>query len=129
MSDFVWVLREVALAVHAAQLAEHGGPQGVRDEGALSSALARPQNLSAYEGCSDVAQLAAAYAFGLARSHPFADGNKRTAFVTAELFLTLNGHTLAASDADCVLTMVALVDGTLSEAALAAWFGENTQAL
>jgi death-on-curing protein len=110
----------VLLAVHEEQLAEHGGPSGLRDGGLLESALARPQQIATY-GQPDVAALAAAYGFGLARNHPFVDGNKRTAFIAIELFLALNGHELRASDLDCVSTMLALAAGELSEEALACW--------
>ena len=106
------------LAVHEEQLAEHGGGAGVRDEGLFDSALNRPVNLAAY-GEPDVAALAAAYGFGLARNHPFVDGNKRTAFVAVELFLWLNGWQLQADDASCVLTMLSLAAGDLSEDAFA----------
>jgi death-on-curing protein len=118
---WIWVLESIVLNLHAAQLAEHGGGEGVRDEGLLSSALARPQNLLVYGDTPDAATLAGAYAFGIARNHPFVDGNKRTAFVTLELFLDLNGWTLTADDASCIATMEALAAGTLSEADLAAW--------
>ena len=127
MTDWVWVERSVILAIHDEQLAEHGGLSGIRDEGALDSALARPLNLVAY-GEPDAAALAAAYGFGLARNHPFADGNKRTAFVAAELFLALNGITLTASDADCVLTFLRLAAADLDEAALAGWIRHHSQA-
>jgi death on curing protein len=118
---WIWVLESVVLSLHAAQLAEHGGVEGVREEGLLSSALARPQNLLAYGDTPDAATLAAAYAFGIARNHPFVDGNKRTAFVTLELFLDLNGWTLTADDACCIATMQALAAGALPEADLAVW--------
>lgn len=94
---WVWLPAEVLLAMHDEQLAEHGGAQGTRDEGLFASALARPQHLVTY-GEPDAAQLAAAYAFGIARNHPFIDGKKRTAYVAAELFLALNGLALTASD-------------------------------
>ncbi|MDG2004109.1 MAG: type II toxin-antitoxin system death-on-curing family toxin [Novosphingobium sp.] len=122
--DWLWVLDSVALAAHAEQLAEHGGGDGVRDAGALQSAMARPRNRAGY-GEADVAQLAAAYAFGIARNHPFVDGNKRTAAVVSETFLTLNGHALEASDANLVVTFVALAAGELSEDELADWFREH----
>lgn len=125
MTDFIWVLKDIVPAVHDEQLAQHGGRSGLRDSGLLEFALARPRNLLAHEACEDVARLAAAYAYGLARSHSFTDGNKRTALVTAELFLDLNGYRLSASDAECVLTMLGLADGTFSEAELTAWFREN----
>ena len=118
---WVWVADSVVLAIHEAQLAEHGGIAGIRDEGLLASALARPRNLEAYGENVDAAALAAAYAFGIARNHPFLDGNKRTAFVVMELFLNLNGWILNANDADCTSTMLSLAAGDLGEKALATW--------
>jgi len=118
---WIWVSTEVALAAHAEQLAEHGGGDGIRDQGLLESALARPQNLVAY-GDPDAAALAAAYAFGMARNHPFIDGNKRTAAVVSIGFLYLNGHPVDIDQADVVVTFLALAAGALSEDALAAWF-------
>lgn len=111
----------MAQAAHAEQLAEHGGPEGVRDAGGLESALSHPVNLASY-GEPDVAELAAAYAWGIARNHPFVDGNKRTAAVVSETFLALNGHALTASDAEVVVAIVALAAGELTEAELADWF-------
>ena len=102
MKKIVWVLDEVVLAVHDEQLAEHGGLSGVRDHGAVESALARPRNLAAYETCDDLARLAAAYTYGITRNHGFADGNKRTALVTTDLFLMLNGYELVSSPANNV---------------------------
>lgn len=125
MSAWVWVDRSVILAVHDEQLAEHGGAVGLRDEGLLDSALARPLHLDAY-GQPDVADLAAAYGVGLAKNHAFIDGNKRTAFVAMELFLVLNSHELLASDADCVLTMLAVAAGEIDEPACAAWIREKS---
>lgn len=122
--NFNWIDEAVVWAIHEAQLAEHGGSAGVRDAGLLHSALARPQNLAAY-GSPDIADCAAAYGFGIARNHPFIDGNKRTAFVCAELFIELNGATLSANDADCVTTMLALAAGEIEEAAFAAWLRTN----
>jgi death-on-curing protein len=124
MSEWRWVEAPVVYAIHDRQLAEHGGLAGVRDQGAIESALARPQNLAAY-GDPDVADLAAAYAFGLARNHGFADGNKRTAWVTARLFLADNGQMLAFDKADAIRTVENLAAGALSEAALATWFRER----
>jgi death-on-curing protein len=118
---WIWITVDVALAAHAEQLAEHGGGDGVRDAGALESALARPLNLMEY-GEPDNAALAAAYAYGIARNHPFVDGNKRTAAVVSETFISLNGHALAANDAELVVAMQALAAGELSEAELADWF-------
>lgn len=120
-----WLSKAAILAIHDEQLAEHGGGTGVRDDGLLESALARPRNRFAYDAAVDLATLAAAYAFGLARNHPFIDGNKRTAFVAAELFLDLNGMVLAASDADCVLTMLRLAAGEIGEEAFAGWLRTN----
>lgn len=116
-----WVVDSVALAIHEMQLAEHGGIPGIRDEGLFLSAMARPQNLAAYGDRPDAADLAAAYAFGLARNHPFLDGNKRTAFVVMELFLNLNGWTLDADNAVCISMMLTLAAGKLSEEMLAKW--------
>lgn len=122
---FVWIDAAVVHAIHEEQLAEHGGSAGLRDEGLLESALARPQHLASY-GAPDVAACAAAYGYGLSRNHPFIDGNKRTAFVAAELFLFLNGHLLEAADADCVLTMLQVAEGSISEADFAAWIRQNS---
>lgn len=119
--DWIWVADAVAMAAHAEQLAEHGGGEGVRDPGALESAMARPRNLAVY-GEPDAAALAAAYAFGIARNHPFVDGNKRTAAVVSETILVLNGYALSASDAELVVVFLALAAGELSEEELADWF-------
>ncbi len=121
-----WVPQEVLIAVHEEQLAEHGGAAGLRDVGLFESALARPQQLAAY-GEPDVADLAAAYAFGLVRNHPFIDGNKRTGFVAAQLFLRMNGHRIQAPHPDCVLTTLALAAGDLDEASFAAWLRRHLQ--
>lgn len=120
MSGWVWLSREVLLAAHDEQLAEHGGPSGLRDASLFDSALARPQNLAAYDD-ADVAGLGAAYAFGLAKNHPFVDGNKRTALIALETFLLLNGFQLTASDADCVVNILRLAAGEVEESDLAAW--------
>ena len=125
MSDWIWIDPAAIYAVHNQQLAEHGGSAGVRDAGLLESALARPQNLVAY-GEPDVHDLAAAYGYGISRNHPFIDGNKRTAFVAVELFLSLNGFNLTATDVDCVITMLALAAGELREEAFARWLRANT---
>lgn len=121
---WIWVAPAVALAAHREQLAEHGGGDGVRDVGLLEGAMARPINLAAY-GDPDVAALAASYAFGIARNHPFVDGNKRTAAVVSETFLGLNGLLLDASDAEIVVTFLALAAGELSEEELADWFRQR----
>lgn len=118
-SRFIGV--DVARAVHDRQLAEHGGLGGVKDAGLLDSAMSRPLNKFGY-GETDLCALAAAYAFGIARNHPFADGNKRTAWVIARLFLKLNAVELAFDKADAIRTMLALAAGELEEEALAGWF-------
>ena len=124
MTDWRWVSPKTVYAVHDRQLAEHGGLDGIRDQGAVESALARPQNLAAYDD-PDAAALAAAYAYGLARNHGFADGNKRTAWVVARLFLADNGCRLRFDKADAVRTVETLAAGTLSEEGLAAWFRKH----
>ena len=123
-ADWIWVAVEVAMAAHAEQLAEHGGGEGVRDPGALESAMARPRNLALY-GDPDAADLAGAYAFGIARNHPFVDGNKRTAAVVSETFLLLNGRVLNATDAELVVAFFALAAGELSEEEMADWFRQR----
>jgi len=123
-----WLPPDVLIAIHEEQLAEHGGAAGLRDEGLFESAIARPRQLASY-GNPDVADLAAAYAFGLIRNHPFIDGNKRTGFVAAQLFLRLNGQRINAPHADCVLTTLSLAAGQLDEPALAAWLRRHLQAL
>jgi death-on-curing protein len=115
-----WIDRRALLLLHYESLAEHGGASGLRDEGLLDSALARPVNAAAY-GEPDVAGLAAAYAFGLAKNHPFVDGNKRAAFLAAGLFLMLNGHRLRASQSDATLAVFGLAAGDVDEAAFADW--------
>lgn len=121
MTAWIWVDIEVALAAHDEQLAEHGGAAGLRDRLMLESALACPLNLLAY-GEPDVADLAASYAFGIARNHSFVDGNKRTAMVVSETFLLLNGYMLNASNVELVVTFLALAAGDMDTDALAAWF-------
>lgn len=118
---WTWVVDSVALAIHEAQLSEHGGLSGIRDQGLFSSAMARPQNVAAYGDRPDAADLAAAYAFGLAHNHPFIDGNKRTAFVVMELFLDLNGWTLEVDDAECISVMESVAAGELPEKELVEW--------
>jgi death-on-curing protein len=121
MSDIKWLPKEAVLAMHARQLAEHGGGTGIRDMGLLDSALQRPLNKHAYES-PDTADLAAAYAYGIARNHPFIDGNKRTALVASRTFLLINGYQITAAKEDRARTFIALADGSLSEFNLAAWF-------
>ena len=120
----VWLDARDAIAIHDRQLAEHGGGVGVRDEGLLESALARPVNRWSY-GEDDPAAQAAAYAFGLARNHPFIDGNNRTAWVLARLFLAINGHMLAFDPTDAIRMMLSLAAGEIGEEEVAMWFRER----
>ena len=120
MSNWRWVDCKALLLLHDESLAEHGGASGIRDEGLLDSALARPVNLALYE-TPDVAALAASYASGLSRNHPFLDGNKRAAFLAVGLFLARNGFRLRATQADATLTMLGLAAGDMSETAYAEW--------
>ncbi len=128
MSAWQWILPETVLAIHDTQIADHGGLPGLRDRGLLESALARPKNLLAHaptfappSARPDAFDLAAAYAYGLARNHAFIDGNKRTAYVTCRLFLVLHGHDLAASDVERVLVFERLGKGEMTEMELAGW--------
>ena len=118
--SFIWIQEAVVWAVHDMQLAEHGGASGVRGAGLLQSALERPVNLAAY-GTPDLADCAAAYGYGISRNQPFIDGNKRTALVCTELFLTLNGQSLTADDLACVKIMLKVAAGDIEEPAFAAW--------
>lgn len=124
MNDWTWVGRDIALAVHAEQLREHGGGEGVRSLALLESALARPQQLASY-GEPDAFDVAAAYAFGVARNHPFVDGNKRTAWVLARLFIAIHDIGLSFDDVDATQTMLNLATGQLDEAAFAQWLREK----
>ena len=126
MANWNWLNSALLLAIHDEQLAEHGGASGPRDEGLFESALARPLQVVAY-GEPDVADLAAAYAYGQARNHVFIDGNKRTAFVALEAFLNFNGNELQADDVDCVLTMLAVAAGNIDETSLAEWIRQHLQ--
>lgn len=119
--NWVWVAPDVVRAIHDRQLAEHGGGTGLRDAGLLDSALVRPINLAAY-GTPDIAALAAAYAFGIAKNHPFVDGNKRTAWVVARLFLHLNNARLSFGPRDAITAIEGLAAGTLDGLTLATWF-------
>lgn len=125
---FTWINRRALLLLHGESLVLHGGAAGIRDEGLLDSALMRPQNLALY-GQPDVFDCAAAYAFGLAKNHPFIDGNKRAAFLGAGMFLRLNGHRLTATPQDATLTMLALAAGDVTEAAYASWLRDHTTPL
>jgi death-on-curing protein len=123
-----WLNRTIVDAIHADQLRQHGGLAGIRDENALESALARPKQKWSYGADRDLATLAAAYGFGLARNHPYRDGNKRIAFLALVTFLGINGSELNATDAEVVATMVSLADGTLTERQLAGWIRDHVKA-
>lgn len=122
--SWIWLDPQVLLAVHDEQLTEHGGISGVRDLGLFESALNRPQHLADYD-TPDYAALAAAYSYGIARNHPFLDGNKRTAFVAMELFLVLNGYVLNATDVECVMTMLSVATGDMDEMSFAEWIRQH----
>ena len=121
-----WVGGPTTLALHDRQLSEHGGPSGIRDGGALESALARPRNQWEY-GEDDLCALAAAYAFGIARNHPFTDSNKRIAWVVARLFLRKNGIALRIDEREAITTVLALAAGDLTEKELADWFRQRAK--
>ena len=120
-----WVDKQALLLLHDESLAEHGGASGLRDEGLLESALARPLNLVAYDA-PDFADLTAAYGFGIAQNHPFIDGNKRAAFLAVGLFLHINGYRLRVEQAEATATVLALAAGELEEPAFAAWIRERS---
>jgi death on curing protein len=122
----VWLLKQAVLAFHAECLRVHGGSDGVRDAGLLDSALARAQHAFRY-GTSDLCRLAALYAIGIAKNHPFVDGNKRTAFLAATVFLERNGIAVAAEPGAAAVFMVGVADGSLDEAAFAAWLRDNSR--
>ena len=124
-----WIALNSVLAMHKRQIAEHGGIDGLRDEGLLLSAMARPENLAAYGENVDLAALAASYAFGIAKNHPFLDGNKRTAFVIAVTFLNLNGYDFDAPSDDTYTLFLGLAEGSISEDEVAAWFRERLRHL
>lgn len=121
-----WISKKALLLLHEESLAQFGGARGIRDEGLLDSALARPQNTDAYRKKSTLADLAAAYAYGLAKNHPFVDGNKRAAFLSIGVFLAVNGYRLKADPVDSIQTMLAVASGTLDEPELAAWIVKNS---
>ncbi|MDJ0649185.1 MAG: type II toxin-antitoxin system death-on-curing family toxin [Xenococcaceae cyanobacterium MO_188.B19] len=127
MKSPVWLEPLALRLLHSESLAEHGGLSGVRDEGLLMSALARPKNLFAYQNIVDIPQLAAAYAYGIAKNHPFADGNKRAAFLSIGLFLSLNDYILEVEPSEAVNTMLALAAGELEEAELVTWISTYAQ--
>lgn len=126
MSEHIWISEPFALAIHKRQLAEHGGLAGVRDAGLLPSALARPQHLLAYsKAAPHITALAAAYGFGIAKNHPFLDGNKRTAYVVCRTFLLLNGADIKATQEEKFVTFLQLAKGNISELELADWLKEH----
>ena len=128
MAEIVWIDKHEALTIHAQQLAEHGGGNGVRDEALLESSLARPLNLLAYsEEASSLARLAAAYGFGIAKNHPFVDGNMRTALVVTFAFLLVNGLQITASKEERYFIFYDIAAGKLSEDGLARWLGANSE--
>lgn len=120
-----WLTMDLVIAIHDLQLAEHGGGKGVRDTQLLESALARPLNIQAYEPEADIARLAAAYAFGIIKNHPFIDGNKRTGYVVMETFVVKNGFSLGASQKEKYLRFLGLAEGSLTEVNLAQWLREK----
>jgi len=126
IADWRWITKDEIIEIHSMQIDRYGGLSGIRDEGLLESALARPVNLANYEEIDDPVRLAAAYAFGIARNHPFTDGNKRTAFVAAALFLRISGMRIRTSQRDVIDTVLALAAGTLSETEFADWLRTNT---
>jgi death on curing protein len=120
-----WISKAAVLAIHGEQLTEHGGGSGIRDEGLLESALSHPLHLALYNN-AEIMELASAYAFGIARNHPFVDGNKRTDFIVAVTFLFLNGYIITASETEVVETFLRLAAGELSEKELSLWFSKHT---
>ena len=126
MSGWIWLSRAALELLHGETLAEHGGALGLRDEGLLESALARPQHRLAY-GKPDLADVAAAYGVGLAKNHAFVDGNKRAAFLAVGMFLALNGYRLTAPQADATLTMLAVAAGQMDEATFARWLRQHSR--
>ena len=128
MTEPLWLDRRSILALHAELIREYGGLGGVRDEGLLESAMARPQNLLAY-GDPSLAEMAAAYCFGIARNHPFFDGNKRTALAAADVFLQLNGYEIMVEEVEAVAVIRDLAAGEIGEEELAAWIAANVEAV
>lgn len=125
MNEPEWILKETVLGLHEQSLSDHGGTSGIRDEGLLESALGKPQNQFAY-GSPNIFDLAASYAYGLVKNHPFLDGNKRTGFVAAVLMLELNGWRFHAQEADAAIRTLALAAGEMTESGYAAWLESNS---
>jgi len=126
MNEPIWLLESVVLAIHEMLIAEHGGLSGVRDEGLLSSALTKPRQLFTYEPASSFFDLAAAYSLGLAKNHPFVDGNKRTAFTVMAVFLELNGLVFSAPEAEVVIFYEGLASGEITKSDLVAWIEKSS---
>ena len=123
-----WISKKALLLLHEESLSAFGGARGLRDEGLLESALARPRNFHAYHPAATIAELAASYGYGVSKNHAFVDGNKRAAFLCVGLFLAINGYRLAAAQVDAVNTMLSVADGTLTEEGLALWIARNSEA-
>ncbi len=126
MREPAWVLQKIVIAVHQMLLAEHGGATGIRDQALLESALNRPQQRFTYDDETSIFDLAASYSYGLAKNHPFVDGNKRIALTTGSIFLELNGYSLNASEPETVIVFQQLADGELTEEDLADWFRRSS---
>ncbi len=126
MTEPIWLLKSVVLAAHNMMIGRFGGSAGLRDGGLLDSALARPANLHHYEACAELPRLAASYAAGIIQNHPFVDGNKRTGFIAAYVFLDLNGTTLRADEVSATALTLSLASSEIDEAAYAAWLAQNT---
>ncbi|MET0103978.1 MAG: type II toxin-antitoxin system death-on-curing family toxin [Sedimenticola sp.] len=126
MKEPVWILPETVMAIHQMLLAEHGGLSGIRDQKLLDSALARPRQRLSYDQNASIFELAASYSFGLARNHPFVDGNKRIALTVAAVFLELNRYSLDAPEAEAVIMYEQLASGDIAEDSLADWFRESS---
>ncbi len=126
MAEIIWILEETVYAIHSRQIAEHGGTDGVRDDGLMLSALAKPQNLYAYGENVEIYELAASYAFGIAKNHPFLDGNKLTAYVVMRTFLLINGFDIEANQEEKYITFLKLAEGNLSEKELVDWIKEKS---
>jgi death on curing protein len=124
MTEYIWLTADMIVDIHASQLAAFGGPGGIRDHGMLESAIARPRNQFAY-GETDLCQLAASYAFGIAKNHPFVDGNKRAAFLAAATFLRLNGVRFAPKQMEAAAAILGTAAGEISEDGLARWIRDN----
>jgi death-on-curing protein len=122
-----WISKKALLLLHEESLSEFGGARGLRDEGLLESALARPRNTHAYNPAATLAEVAASYCYGIARNHAFVDGNKRAAFLSVGLFLAINGYRLTASQVDAIETVLGIAAGTVSERELALWIAQNSK--